>query len=333
MESVKKYQLKTGIFISLFVSLLVFIPRAIRYDETEHFYILLQVAFNSFVFTLSSWLWSQFFLKTTWIKYHWQKALISISISMTVSVFFSQFAQDGPALVSIYHLPEQRRLLMLLFRGFVVGGFTYLCTYYLNVLMETQQATIEVEQLKQENLEARLNSLKQQISPHFLFNSLNTLKSVANEEHVKEYVVQLSLVYRYLLNYNKNNLATVKEELAFINAYSFILKERLEDGFRIEMKIDDEVKGLHIPPLSLQILIENAVKHNIATLSKPLRITITNTRENIIVSNNLQRKLSSEESTGKGLYNISDRYRLLAQQQIDIKEDGTNFTVKLPLLP
>jgi sensor histidine kinase YesM len=331
---VKRYQLKAGIFISLFVSLLIFIPRVIRYDETENFIVLLQIAFTSFLFALSSWLCSQFLLKYSGIKQQWIKAVTAIFFSMTVSVFLSQIALDNGSNWLIFKaLSEHRRTLMMLFRGVVVGGFTYLCAYYLNKLLETQQATIGMEHLKQENLQARLNSLKQQISPHFLFNSLNTLKSVANEEHVKEYVVQLSLVYRYLLNYNDNNLATVKEELAFINAYSFILKERFEDGFGMQINIDDNIRELHIPPLSLQILIENAVKHNVASLSKPLNITISNDNGYIIVGNNLQHKFSSEESTGKGLINISDRYRLLAQKTIDIKEEGGHFIVKLPLLP
>lgn len=336
MKFVKRYQLKAGIFISLFVSLLVFIPRVIRYDETEDFIVLLQIAFSSFLFALSSWIYSQFLLKYSGIKQQWLKAAIAISFSMIVSVCLAQFFQyqdSGSNLLYSTTLSEQRRILMLLFRGVVVGGFAYLCAYYLNMLLETQQATIGMEHLKQENLQARLNSLKQQISPHFLFNSLNTLKSAANEEHVKEYVVQLSLVYRYLLNYNDNNLATVREELVFINAYSFILKERFEDGFSMHINIDDNIRELHVPPLSLQILIENAVKHNIASLSKPLNITISNNEGYIVVSNNLQRKFSSEESTGKGLINISDRYRLLAQKTIDIKEEDGNFTVKLPLLP
>ncbi|MVT43976.1 hypothetical protein GO495_25495 [Chitinophaga oryziterrae] len=334
MQFVKRYQLKAGIFISLFVSLLVFIPRVIRYDESEHFYLLVQFAFFSFLFALSSWLCSQYFLKYSRIKQHWIKTMIAISFSMTVSVFLGQiYRENGPTLLYFKTLSDDRRTLMSLFRGLVIGGFTYLCAYYLNMLLETQKASIGIEHLKQENLQARLNSLKQQISPHFLFNSLNTLKSVANEEHVKEYVVQLSLVYRYLLNYNDNNLATVREELAFINAYSFILKERFEDGFSMQINIDDNIREFHIPTLSLQILIENAVKHNVASLSKPLNITISDNDGYIVVSNNLQRKFSSEENTGKGLINISDRYRLLARKTIDINEEEGNFTVKLPLLP
>lgn len=336
MQFVKNYQLKAGIFISLFISLLAFIPRVIRYETLGYFPLFIKVAGISFLYALLTWLFNQFLLRYSNIRPQWLKAIIAAVFSIFVSSITAQYSSPGmeaiaPILMT-NSLSDERKIMMILFRGTVIGGFTYLCAYYLNMLLDTQQAKIEIEHLKQENLEARLNSLKQQVSPHFLFNSLNTLKSLSGEENVKDYVVQLSHVYRYLLNYNENNLARVKEELIFINAYSFILKERFEDGFSMQVNIDDGIKELHIPPLSLQILIENAVKHNIASSFRPLKISISNDDGYIIVSNNLQRKSSSEESTGKGLHNISDRYRLLAQKTIEIKDDGINFIVKLPLL-
>lgn len=336
MQFVEKYQLKAGIFIALFVSFVTFVPRAIRYEINTYFPLFIQVAGISFLYALCTWLVSQFLIRESNIRLQWIKATIAILFSILISAITAQNSSLGmeaiAPLLSVSSLSDERRILMILFRGMLIGGFVYVCAYYLNMLLYTQQQKIEMEHLKQENLEARLNSLKQQVSPHFLFNSLNTLKSLSNEEDVKDYVVQLSNVYRYLLSYNENNLATVKEELAFINAYSFILKERFEDGFSVQITISDNIMDMHIPPLSLQILIENAVKHNIASQLKPLNIKILDDVGYIIISNNLQRKISSEETTGKGLHNISDRYRLLAQKTIEIKDDGINFIVKLPLL-
>jgi LytS/YehU family sensor histidine kinase len=229
--------------------------------------------------------------------------------------------------------PAARKLFFLTLRGFFIGGFQFFMVYYIAALKEAEQARVEIERLKQENLQARLNLLKQQISPHFLFNSLSTLKTIASDNNTKQYIMQLSNVYRYLLNYNDNNVASVKDELAFTRSYLYILHERYEDALQVNIEIPGEVLLKHLPPLALQILIENAIKHNVVSADEPLRINIySKIPELITVENNLQPKLSVEENTGKGLQNISDRYQLLAGKTIDIQQNGDKFIVQLPLL-
>lgn len=194
----------------------------------------------------------------------------------------------------------------------------------------------ELSKTKNENLETQLQLLKQQISPHFLFNSLNTLRCIATDNNTKSYITQLSNVYRYLLTNNKykdEDLVFLKDELEFTNSYLYILKERFEDALDINININDETLYTQIPPLALQVLIENATKHNVISMDSPLCINIYNEGDDkLVVSNNLQAKLSSEDSLGIGLDNIKKRYQLLSDKEIEIIKTEKDFTVKLPLI-
>jgi LytS/YehU family sensor histidine kinase len=194
----------------------------------------------------------------------------------------------------------------------------------------------ELTKTKNENLETQLQLLKQQISPHFLFNSLNTLRCIATDNNTKSYITQLSNVYRYLLTNNKykdEDLVLLKDELEFTNSYLYILKERFEDALDIDINISQETLYMQIPPLALQVLIENATKHNVVSMDSPLSIYIYNEgEETLVVKNNLQPKLSSEDSLGIGLDNIKKRYQLLSDKEIEIIKTDTDFTVKIPLI-
>ncbi|MDF1675107.1 MAG: histidine kinase [Vicingaceae bacterium] len=223
---------------------------------------------------------------------------------------------------------------MLFSRGVIISGVIYFIGYYLNILAEKQKASIEIEQLKKEKLSAQLEELKQQMSPHFLFNSLNTLKTIVPDENSKTYIVKLANVYRYLLSFNSKHLTTLKDELDFVESYLYILKERFEDALEITIDIDESLMENYIPPLSLQLLIENAIKHNIVSMDDPLKINVTNnnSKDMLIISNNLQLKSSKENSTGMGLDNIKTRYQLLAQKDILISKNENSFSVQIPLL-
>ena len=187
--------------------------------------------------------------------------------------------------------------------------------------------------LKQAQLRAQLLSLQQQVSPHFLFNSLSTLKTIAKDQETKTYVLQLANVYRYLLNFNEHHLASVKDELAFMRSFLYILQERFEDALKISIHVPDEFLSYQIPTLSLQLLIENAVKHNIVSPEQPLYIRIyTDDSPSLTVENSFQPKLFVEETTGKGLQNIKERYQLLTGKQVEVSIDNGLFVVILPLL-
>ncbi|RZJ92646.1 MAG: sensor histidine kinase [Chryseobacterium sp.] len=196
-----------------------------------------------------------------------------------------------------------------------------------------QNTKLENELLEQAHLRAQLISLQQQISPHFLFNSLSTLKTIATDQPTKNYIIQLSSVYRYVLNFNEQYLTPLKDELSFIRSYLYILNERFEDALQVEIDVDEHCLDLYIPSMSLQLLVENAVKHNMILPESPLRISITCIDKlSLTVENNFQPKKTAAEGTGTGLKNIVERYKLIAGRTIDVSNDGEKFTVNIPLL-
>jgi LytS/YehU family sensor histidine kinase len=149
---------------------------------------------------------------------------------------------------------------------------------------------------------------------------------------VKEYIIEISNVYRYLLQYKEHDLVTVAEELKFIESYLYLLRERFENGLNVTIDIKAPTRKTSLPPLALQTLVENAVKHNILSATKPLQIMIHDRDQFIIVSNNLQiRQSVASESSQSGLNNINERYKLLMNREIVIEKNEKEFIVKLPV--
>jgi LytS/YehU family sensor histidine kinase len=201
-------------------------------------------------------------------------------------------------------------------------------------LYEWRSAAIEAEQLKSENIASQYQSLKDQLNPHFLFNSLNVLSNLVYESADKsaEFIQQLSKIYRYVLEVQEEELVGLDKEIGFAENYLNLQKIRFEGS--LEYFIDvHQLRGHYLPPLSLQLLLENAIKHNIASLEKPLKIMIEQTNGHLTVRNILQPKLTREDSkTGIGLSNIKKRYALLSKQSPKIIETEKEFIVQLPLL-
>nr|WP_067058283.1 histidine kinase [Mucilaginibacter sp. L294] len=217
--------------------------------------------------------------------------------------------------------------------AFLASIVSYVVFYSAHTSTALQSSQLENEILEQAHLRAQLISLQQQISPHFLFNSLSTLKTIASDQPTKNYIVQLAAVYRYVLNFNESYLTPLKDELTFIKSYLYIMNERFEDALLVDIKIPDEHLLFMIPPMSLQLLIENAIKHNTLSPEQPLHITIlTDDSPALIVTNNLQLKKVAEDSTGTGLKNITERYKLLIHKPVQIINNGSYFSVNLPLL-
>jgi hypothetical protein len=192
----------------------------------------------------------------------------------------------------------------------------------------------EKEELKRESISAEYEVLKSQINPHFLFNSLNTLSSLIDENPkiANDFVQKLSSVYRYLLTQRDKEMVQIKEELAFIDAYVYLNQIRFGKNLLVRVEIPKELTEKKIATLALQILIENAIKHNIISAAKPLQININIVNEKIVVKNNLQRKQVMNESNGIGLNNILHRYSFLTESEVEITETNDEFTVALPLL-
>jgi LytS/YehU family sensor histidine kinase len=201
-------------------------------------------------------------------------------------------------------------------------------------LYEWRNAAIETEKLRTEKLAGQYRSLKDQLNPHFLFNSLNVLSRLVYENADKsaEFIQQLSKIYRYVLEIQQEELVSLQEEIKFARSYLSLQKIRFEDSLLFEIDIQKDGDYL-LPPLSLQLLLENAVKHNVASLAHPLQISIIQEGTQLKVTNTYQPKQSRDsESTGIGLENIRKRYALLSDLSPRITQSETSFTVDLPLL-
>ena len=194
---------------------------------------------------------------------------------------------------------------------------------------------MEAEELKRMSAQAELQLVKNQVNPHFLFNNLNVLSSLImqNNAEANRFIEEFSKVYRYILHNHEKELVELKTELHFINPYIFLLETRFAGGLKISLDIPDDYNNYHIIPAALQMLIENAIKHNVVSRNKPLHIDVhVNGNNTIVVSNNLQTKQSVESSTGIGLQNIIKRYRIVSNRDVLIEHDDTNFKVVLPLI-
>ena len=196
-----------------------------------------------------------------------------------------------------------------------------------------KKSNLEKDHLEKAHLKAQLISLQQQISPHFLFNSLSTLKTMVNDEIAKDYIVELAGVYRYVLSFNEQYLTTLEDEIKFINSYLHILTERFQSALSVRIDISPEYKTHVLPSLSLQLLIENAIKHNISSSERPLYISIfTAAPGNLTVENNFQPKTARAGQPGTGLKNIVERYKLLADRSVEVFQNDKKFSVTIPLL-
>lgn len=214
---------------------------------------------------------------------------------------------------------------------FLIGSI-YEAGYF---FMQWKQQAIETEAMKSQHLRSELSVLKNQISPHFLFNSLNTLVTLIHEdaEQAARFTQKLSDVYRYILQHKDKEVVDLRTELEFTEAYNYLMKMRFEQSIDIRLNVDEGSRSLLIAPLTLQMLVENAVKHNVASIASPLRVDIyVENGRSLIVRNNLRRKQTVEGSTGTGLANIKQRYAYLSDRQVDVIETREHFLVALPLL-
>lgn len=196
----------------------------------------------------------------------------------------------------------------------------------------------EQEQVKSAHVQSQLDGLRNQVNPHFLFNSLNTLNHIVEYEDkamAKNFINQLSKVYRYILDSREEPTIDLAEEIEFIHAYISIQKERFLDNLNVKINIPQKFFHKKIIPLSLQLLIENAIKHNVISTKKPLTITIEIDEKTqlVRVTNNLQKKSKVLHSTKVGLQNIIERYQLLSDKKVvNVEELESSFMVSIPLL-
>ena len=270
------------------------------------------------------------------IRQTWMRLCFALVIHMVMSavaiIFLFYFYDwiDFPGYQ--FDLNRLRWALVIGVVGNLVANIVHESVY---TFEKWSQTISETEKLKKANLQSQLDSLKQQVNPHFLFNSLNTLSSLIDEDTEKAelFIEELSSVYRYLLQTNENALTSLRDELAFIESYFHLLKTRYGNGIELDVRIADDYREARLPPLTLQMLVENAVKHNIILSEQPLQIRIETTPGGrLSVSNNVQRKNVRVASNGVGLSNIATKYQLLGHSGLEIDNSESCFRVTLPLL-
>lgn len=222
----------------------------------------------------------------------------------------------------------------------ILGILVLMSIILLTIEISTQffrhwkHSLVEIERYRAESLQAQLQNLKSQINPHFLFNNLSVLSSLVYQDPDKsvEFINQLSKVYRYLLDNQSSELVTVDDELNFIRSYLFLLQIRFSPNLSVAIDVRHEDLARMIPPMALQILIENAIKHNEVSSGYPLSISIVSADEKLIVTNNLQPRALHEPGSQTGLKNIRARYAFFTAIPVEVVTEPASFIVKIPLL-
>ncbi len=252
-------------------------------------------------------------------------AVLGLFIRMTVYYFgepLLPFKLDEMFSAAIW-------IIYIMFPGIInLGFFTY------HFIVRWQFSVIQNERLEREKAQVQFDNLKNQLNPHFLFNALSSLNSLIMEDQrlASEFVQQLSRVYRYVLQYKDQSSVNLTTELNFIQHYISLLQTRFKEAITISVEVDNEAKEHRIVPVTLQILIENAIKHNIISEEQPLSIEIFNSGDYLVVSNNLQLRKHVESSNKQGLKNMKSLYAFLSDKPVQIEQTDIRFSVKVPLL-
>lgn len=212
-----------------------------------------------------------------------------------------------------------------------IGGLSFGAIVF--IVIQWQDALQREQKLREENLIFQNETLKNQVNPHFLFNSLNTLSSLiaSQPETADKFIARLSSIYRYILENSQKDRVSLSDELNFIRDYFFLHQIRDEDKILLNISVSD-IDKYKIIPVSLQILVENAINHNMATRENPLKISIYNEDDFIVVKNNLQKKTIPFKSTQIGLRNLSERVKIISDRSLIVDETSDVFIVKIPLL-
>jgi sensor histidine kinase YesM len=262
--------------------------------------------------------------------------LIRLLLTVLGSAFYHQILTQKMSYISLFQAHSIELVRFIMISLFSLSSNTIILIIQDLMLLREKKAIIESEnaQLKIKNIEATYNQLKQQIHPHFLFNSLNTLKTLIRK-HPKEaevYLKKLSDFLRASITLSNENLSKLSDELKFCNDYLELQKGRFGEALQYSIEIPEEVRSGYVPVFSVQHLLENAIKHNALTIENPLLIEVKYDNNRIIVLNNVQGKDHTEDTTGKGLANLAERYRILSGDEIIFKSDDNLFSVSLKIL-
>jgi hypothetical protein len=264
-------------------------------------------------------------------KKHTVSLLVTLGAAMLINAVFSI------AVLQLFHsiIPDGLHSHIMeigVKRGLWATFIVFVSTLSISTFIRNQQTLVENQRLVAENIRNRYEALKHQLDPHFLFNSLNTLDGLIgfDDEKAHQYLQNLSSTFRYTIQ--NREITTLKNELNFTESYAYLMKIRYGDNLNIRYAVDEKYHSFYIMPVSLQLLLENAVKHNVINDKRPLTIHVETTEKNTIkVSNAIQPKINAEAGEGIGLANLVERYRLLFGMSVVITQTDV-FAVEIPLI-
>ncbi|MGI9546288.1 MAG: histidine kinase [Flavobacteriaceae bacterium] len=334
--------LLTGLYVGfiisfVFIGIQVLMGRSIGWDRaflTEIGYYFLY----SIVLTLINGMYFDYMNhKVVWNKYKKSRMLITavggVALTMLGILWIRILIRMGFQRANWEEFINGERAVyyvVALLITIVVSVFFHAVYFYRRI----QDKKVKEQKIIAGTASAKFDALKNQLDPHFLFNSLNVLTSLIEEDadQAQKFTTALSKVYRYVLEQKNKDLVSIEEELQFARTYMRLLKMRFEDSIVLDIPETSTNPDAKIVPLSLQLLLENAVKHNVVTATKPLKIRVNEENGYLVVTNNLQEKQVVKKSSGVGLRNIQQRYKLLTDKTVRIDKNPKNFSVFLPML-
>ena len=331
MEKIKSFHVSRKVIwgSSAALAILASIPKLFDADSTPGDIIInssITLLFSIFIWYYNIYSLPRFSTQRTNNNLFNGKLLLSVILGILVMVILVIGHQE------LFQISKMDAPIMFELRGILINLIVYMFLHLLFQNYQTQQMGVELEKTKAVNLGAQYELSKQQVNPHFLFNSLNTLKSMVDihDPQSSDFILKLSDFYRFTLESRKMDLISVREELQILDSYVYLLKARFEDGFVLNNNVDHKQYESAIPPFTLQLLIENCIKHNVVSLDKPLEINLYTENDFLIVENKIQLK-RGVLSTGVGLDNINQRFMHLVHKEIEIDKNETIFKVKIPL--
>lgn len=327
-----------GVVLTLFfLGLELFLGNTITYDSNLVSSIGYNFLFSVVLTLINGLLFNYLNHKVVWNTFSRYRILIGAISSITLTMLgilclrlLIEMGIEGESLEHFFETESVIYYAIALLITVVISTIFHAVYFY----KQWQEKKVKEQKIIAGTASAKFDALKNQLDPHFLFNSLNVLTSLIEEDpdQAQKFTTSLSKVYRYVLEQKNKNLVTVEEELDFAKTYIRLLKMRFEDSIIFEIPDKSSNPDAKIIPLSLQLLLENAVKHNVVNSANPLHIRVFEDNNMLIISNNLQEKQVIKKSSGFGLRNIQQRYSILSDRQVIINKSTSEFRVELPML-
>jgi len=329
------YMIIVGVIISILL-------HAVRLADSEsiggNYSLAMSILLTYLIWEGNLWFDKQFAKRFSWTSQPITRIIFQVSTNIIYSAGLIYGAmQLYDKYVCIVPAPTQEKFLSIsIIIGTLVSLLLLTVEFGKQFFNQWKLSLIEVERYKKESIEAQLEVLKGQINPHFLFNNLSVLSSLVyiDQDKAVEFINQFSKVYRYVIEFNNKELVALHNELEFINSYIYLLKIRFGENIQFSIDIESKYHSSLLPPMAMELLLENTIKHNEVSTEKPLAVQIHTHKNNYLtISNKLQARHDVEPGTKLGLNNIIKRYEHYTNLPVLIEKNDQSFTVQIPLLP